>query len=203
VAKHSVPLLVAIDTETTGLGHKDSPPRSDGVVQVGIAWRDTVGELQIWERTCNPGPEFLQGGRAGRALEVSGLTPEAVLAAPSAKLVAAELRAQLGALAATAGAIELRAFNRAFDEPFLTVAPWSLTERWGPCVMIASYERFGGVNPGRIPLWKALQEARVESVHEAHRAGADAAATLLLLEAISPKTLEPVRRLPRSLGEFG
>jgi DNA polymerase III epsilon subunit-like protein len=198
MTKRPAPRVVAIDTETTGLGHKDTPPRTDGVVQVGIAWRDSTGKLQTWERTCNPGPRFLAGGRAGRALEVSGLSPDAVLAAPSAKLVAAELRAHLRTLAPPAAAVELRAFNRAFDEPFLTAAPWSLTEPWGPCVMIASYERFGGLNPGRIPLWKALQEARVESVHEAHRAGADAAAALLVLEALSSMGPTPSPRRPTS-----
>jgi hypothetical protein len=31
--------VVVVDTETTGLGHNARPPRPDGVIQIGYAWR--------------------------------------------------------------------------------------------------------------------------------------------------------------------
>ena len=176
------PLVVAIDTETTGLGHNDSRgPRPDGVVQVGIAWRETRASIGSWSIYCNPGPRFLAGGRASEALAVNGLTLERILQSIPAAGAAEQLRAKLNSLETTGGHVELRAFNAAFDRPFLEVAPWRLSHPWGECLMARAAERFGSFN-GRIPLWRACAAAGIEFDGQAHSADVDARAALRLSE---------------------
>jgi DNA polymerase III epsilon subunit-like protein len=151
------PAYVVIDTETTGLGHLDKPPRPDGIVQVAIAWRDenrtnparaallpvpSAVNVSAWgvssrSWNVNPGTEYLDFDRAAKAFYVNGRTLPQVLASPPARIVAEELRAFLRSL----GSPEIRSYNVAFDEPFLAGEPWSLGRSratWGPCIMRAA-----------------------------------------------------------------
>lgn len=174
--------FVAIDTETTGLGSKDpAGGREDGIVQVGVAWRDESKSLQFWERTCNPGRRFLAGGRANRALEISGLSLQSVEKSEPSQKVAASLRAVLAKIGRHSPDFQLLAFNVEFDREFLQVAPWKIGGPWGPCVMARSAQRFQAPN-GRIPLWKAASLAGVTPPGKLHSAGADASTALLVHE---------------------
>lgn len=178
------PHIVVLDVETTGLGHMDGRP--DGVVQVGYATR-RPGDDQLlsWSRVCNPGATYLEGGRADEALAINGLTVEEVLAAPPAADVAAELRGRLSALAEDVPAFDLRAYNVAFDRPFLEVEPWRLEGPWGPCLMLLAHQR---LNPyGKWPkLDEACRALGVElGAESAHDAGEDAKAALRVYERLA------------------
>lgn len=132
------PKYVIIDTETTGLGHIARPPRPDAIVQVALAWRDPKSDL-IESRSwlCNPGMSFLLNGRAKEALAIQGRTSYDIIQARDVASVADQVRSQLHKL----GRPELRAYNRSFDEAFLSVDPWNLSSKahpWGPCVMLAA-----------------------------------------------------------------
>lgn len=150
-------VVVAIDTETTGRGKGERPPRRDGVVQVGYAWRDASGRVRSWHTNCNPGQEFLDGGRALEALRVNGLTERQILAAEPAARVAVEVAEHLRLIEAESGMnVELRAYNREFDESFLRHEPWGLSARaWGRCIMKAAAVHLDGPY-GK---WPKLQEA--------------------------------------------
>jgi DNA polymerase III epsilon subunit-like protein len=176
--------VVVVDTETTGLGerHPDGP-RPDAVVQVGIAWRSTGGAVKIWERTCNPGAEFLRDGRADVALGVNGLTTSQILTAPSAASIAKELRVELVRIRQAGGRVDLRAFNCEFDRAFLSRKPWSLRTGWGPCLMIEAAKTFG-YESGRVKLGRAAEILGVDVRGRAHSAGTDAATALRVHETI-------------------
>ena len=97
--------IVVIDVETTGLGHKARPPREDGVVSVGLAWRESGsgpsfvgGKLRTWEARCDPGERFHADGRADGAFRINGFGVEEVRSFPPAEKVAQELKAQLDSL---------------------------------------------------------------------------------------------------------
>lgn len=174
--------LVVVDTETTGLGQHDSHgPRPDAIVQVGIAWRHPSRGVQTWERNCNPGSEFLEGGRADVALGISGLTRDQVLAAPSCKRVAGELRVILAQIKRAQGVVQLRAFNVEFDKSFLAVEPWMLRNGWGPCLMVEAAEGFG-FSTGRVGLAKAAATLGIRVDGRPHTAAVDAHTALLVHE---------------------
>lgn len=195
-----VTLVVGIDTETTGLGAKHpAGPRPDGIVQVGISWRDRRRVLRTWQATCNPGSELLADGRADEALRINGLTVEEVLAAPSARRVATDLRSRLAKLKEIGGGVELRAFNAPFDRAFLSVTPWKLSLPWGNCLMVEAVGRFGSPT-GRMPLWRALTEAGIDQGRQAHTAGADARSALLLHEFLHREA--PTGPAPAALSDF-
>jgi DNA polymerase III epsilon subunit-like protein len=186
------PLLIVVDLETTGLGHKNpSGARPDGIVQVGLAWHPYQSEYQTWARYCNPGEEFLAGGRAREALGVNGLDEDQVRGFPSASEVSEELRRKLIQLKGTHGAIHLTAFNVDFDRPFLRLAPWSLDYEWSQCLMIEAAQKLGSPT-GRIPLWRACQETDVR-IEKAHDAESDAKAALLVHEKLLSRGAAPVR----------
>lgn len=188
------PLVVTVDVETTGLDHKaPGGPRPDGVVQVGIAWRNPAGRLQVWERTCNPGEEYLKGGRATEALSVNRLSLQAVRTAQPAAKVAADLRTKLSAIRRDTGQLCFRAFNMAFDRPFLESAPWQLAESWGTCLMVEAARRFGSGND-RIPLWRACQEAGITTPLRMHSAGVDSTLALLLHEFLEGGVSDSLQR---------
>src|SRR3989304_1424353 len=128
-------VVVVVDTETTGLGHADRYQiRRDAVVQGGYSWRNLGGKIESWQKTCNPGAVFLAGGRARRAFEVNGLSERKVLGSPPAKKVAAEVARRFEKISSETGLdLELRAYNRNFDQPFLRPKPWERHRtRWGP-----------------------------------------------------------------------
>lgn len=178
--------VVVVDTETTGLGHNGRPPRPDGIVQIGYAWRNPKGKVVRWQAVCNPGESFLRGGRADEALAVNRLRLTDILAAPSAKRIADEFRERLNAVSETTGApYEIRSFNRSFDEPFLRATPWRIpTERWGPCLMLAAQQHLGHWK------WPKLHEAVnylgiMPPEGRSHTAAVDAHAALLVHERIA------------------
>lgn len=172
---------VAIDTETTGFGHTLKPdPRDDAIIQVGIAWRDDAGELQQWVETCYPHPSMLVDGRAMKALEVNKLTLGEVLAARTDKEVSATLWEKLAKLRP----LKLRAYNMAFDRPFLGLEPWQLVEEWGPCIMLQAQAVLDPT--GRWPkLSAACRALGVSTESEVlHNAGTDARLALLIAEKL-------------------
>jgi DNA polymerase III epsilon subunit-like protein len=182
--------VVVVDTETTGLGHNGRPPRPDGIVQVGYAWRNSKSKIIRWAALCNPGESYLRGGRAAEALRINGIRPSEVLGAPAAKVVAAEFRERLEGIRDSSGReLEVRSFNRRFDEPFLRPAPWRLpSQLWGPCLMLAAQSHLG------MWKWPKLHEALdylgiTPPPGRAHTAAVDAHAALLVHERISGRHL--------------
>ena len=178
--------VVIVDTETTGLGHNARPPRPDGVVQIGYAWRNLKGRVVRWSALCNPGDSFLRGGRAAEALAINRLRLTDILAAPSARIVAAEFREHLEGIRDASGReLEIRSFNRSFDEPFLSVAPWRIPSRlWGPCLMLAAQQHLG------LWKWPKLHEAvnylgLTPPAGRAHTAAVDSHAALLVHERLT------------------
>ncbi|MHB1916977.1 MAG: 3'-5' exonuclease [Thermoplasmata archaeon] len=176
--------LVVVDTETTGLGHTDRPPRRDGVVQVGMAWREK-GKVRTWHETCNPGPHFLRGGRAAKALSINRLTEGQILSSPSATSVAKTFRARLEEVGHEAGVpLELRSYSRRFDEPFLSVAPWNLKQHaWGPCILETAQRHL--THYYRLRLAQAVSMLGLSwPGGPAHNAAVDSPAALLVVEQL-------------------
>lgn len=197
--------VVVLDTETTGLGHIGKPQREDAIIQVGYAYRKADGTVERWAEVCNPGSEYFAGGRADIALRINNITMEQVQAARLDAEVAEELRRRLGDIAIETGEqVDLRAFNRNFDAPFLRKAPWGLVDghlrAWGPCVMLAAQNHLDGPY-GK---WPKLEEAvrRLGIAWPegpAHHAGVDSHAALLVHEAIeaakrTPPPVDPYTR---------
>lgn len=182
--------IVILDTETTGLGHIGKPQRPDAVIQVGYAYRKPDGTVERWAEVCQPDPKFLKDGRADVALRINHITLEQLAAARPDKVVAEELRRRLLDIAVESGrGVDIRAFNRNFDAPFLRAEPWSLIDndsiRWGPCVMLAAQMHLDGPY-GK---WPKLEEAcRRLNIPwpegPAHHAGVDAHAALLVHEEL-------------------
>jgi DNA polymerase III epsilon subunit-like protein len=175
--------VVVVDTETTGFGQTNRPPRLDGIVQVGFAWRNMEGRVIRWQESCNPGESFFVAGRADEAPRVSGLTLPMVRAARSASEVATDFREKLGGIEKESRSpVELRSFNRAFDEPFLAAPPWNIPRAsWGPCVMLAAQEYLC------LERWPGLALAvNLTGIQppegRAHTAAVDAHTALLVLE---------------------
>lgn len=178
---------VIVDTETTGLGHVDTPPRRDGVVQVGLAYRDDDGEVETWSTLCNPGREYLRDGRADKALEVNGLEFGDVLEAPPVQEASRRFWDQIEALESRTGATtEFRSFNLDFDGPFLASEPWAVAaDRWGPCIMKRAAVHLNGP-AGKWPkLEVAVRRMGLEWPEgPAHDAGVDSHAALLVDEVL-------------------
>lgn len=186
IAREPQRQIVVVDTETTGLGHNARPPRPDGVVQVGYAWRTPRGKIVRWDAVCNPGKSYLSGGRADQALWVNKLRLDDILSAPSAKAVAAELRDHLDSIREASGReLEIRSYNRSFDEPFLSARPWSVpSELWGPCLMQAAQDHLG------LSRWPKLHIAMsylgiMPPSGRSHTAAVDAHAALLVHERMT------------------
>lgn len=177
--------VLVVDTETTGLGHHDRPPRADGIVQVGYAWRSAKGKVLRWHATCNPGEAYLRGGRAAEALRINGLRLDEILSAPPVRTIAGEFRERLDEIETqTDRPLEIRSYNRSFDEPFLRAAPWRIpSHRWGPCLMLAAQDHLG------LWRWPKLQDALARlgldpPAGRSHTAEVDAHAALLVHEAV-------------------
>lgn len=138
-----------------------------------------------WAALCNPGESYLSGGRASKAFSINGLRLTDILAAPSARVIASELRERFNGIREESGReIEIRSFNRAFDEPFLRTIPWRiLSGMWGPCLMIAAQNHMG------MWKWPKLHEAVdylgiVPPVGRSHTAAVDSHAGLLVHEKL-------------------
>lgn len=184
---------VAIDTETTGKGHHEKPPRRDAILQVGLAYRNPGGQVVTWFECCNPGPEYLKPGFADEALRVNELTRDQILKSPPPKEVADRLRAKLQEIAKEVGVpLQLLAYNRDFDQPFLTVKPWEVpSDLWGPCVMLSATEYLDGPDARWVGLAKAMQRLRIDWPGRAHNAATDSHAALLVWEEINKSPAGP------------
>lgn len=180
----AAPLVVAVDVETTGLGHHASPPRDDGVVQVGLAHRHLDGDgITSWSMVCNPGDRYVADGRADEALDINGRTVDEVLNAPPATVAADLVRETLTAVEKAHGApVELRAYNVDFDAPFLRAAPWRLpADRFGPCIMKRAAVHLDGPFGKWPKLGGAMRRLGLEWPDGgAHDAGVDAKAALMV-----------------------
>lgn len=179
--------IVVVDTETTGLGHMAKPPRRDGIVQVGLAYRDIDKVVRTWSVYCNPGDSLLRPGWADEALAVNGLTRDRVRASPPVEVAAQQLHGRLAAIRQTSGkSLELRAFNRDFDEPFLAAQPWSISqESWGPCIMRQATVYLEGLGAGWVGLRRATKRLGIVwPAGPPHDAGVDSHAALLVLEEL-------------------
>lgn len=178
-------MLVVLDTETTGFGV--SRGRADGVVQIGLAYRiPGSSHVVTWGMTCNPGAEYLEGGRAREALRISGLDEDAVRASPSASEAASRLGRILASLRSEHAFVRLTAYNIDFDRPFLEASPWNLTGPWGECIMLNAHK---ALNPeGKWPrLTEACGALQIQYPGRAHEARIDAYAALLVHEALEAR----------------
>lgn len=200
--------IVVMDTETTGFGHTDHPPRRDGVVQVGLAYRLAAGDVRIWSEYSNPGEEFLRPGWADEALAVNGLNRDQILASEPAKTVAIHLKRRLDAIRQESGSeLDLRAYNLEFDGPFLTAEPWRVPSGlWGPCIMKEASRHLDGPDAPWVGLKRAISRLGLAWPRgPAHDAGVDSHAALLVLEALvrSPSGMRQVsgsgvRHIPKA-----
>lgn len=177
-----LPLLVVLDTETTGLGHFRQ--RSDGIVQIALAYRaPDTGKLSKWSSTSHPGEQHLANGRAAEALRISGLREEEIRAAPPATEVASRTREHLTRLEADY-AVELTTYNLGFDRPFLEAAPWSLRGPWADCLMLEAHKHLDPT--GKWPkLTEACRRLNIAYPGPTHHAESDAHAALLVHEALT------------------
>ncbi len=176
---------VIVDVETTGLGHKGRPPRPDAVVQVGMAWRAGKGKVKTWSSYCNPGKEFLEGGRAEQALRVNGIREETILNAEPIGKVAGAFWRQVGKIESkTCSSVEFRAYNRSFDEGFLSTTPWEIPpHRWSACIMLDATDCLNRAKWLRLE--EAMQALRIPWPEDrAHDAAVDAHAALLVHEKL-------------------
>ncbi|GEM_PF-4360778 len=177
--------LIVLDVETTGLGHKSYPPRDDAVVQIGMAWRAAEGAVKTWSQYCHPGEQYLHGGRAQAALNINGISADILNTAQPAQSVAEQFWNQVFRIEAQGDLVQFRAYNKAFDAPFLASDPWNVPdERWGDCIMLDAKDHL------QTSRWPKL-DAAVRSMGlewptgKAHDAAVDAHAALLVHEKIN------------------
>jgi DNA polymerase III epsilon subunit-like protein len=128
-------MLAYLDVETTGL---KTP--SARIVEVACVVMGAGGvETASFSTLVNPGAEALLAADPG-AWAVNGLSPEALVDAPSEEQAAHKLEEFLGRFWGS----ELHAFNSEFDAWFLAKEPWNVAPRqWGDCVMLASQKIMG------------------------------------------------------------
>lgn len=177
--------VVAIDIETTGLGHRNYPPREDAVIQVGIAWKEG-NCVKIWSEYCNPGSEFFANGRADAALRINKITLETINNAKPASKVAFELSEKIEEIENSAKEnIVFKAYNRFFDEGFLKQKPWEVPAfKWGECIMKQAASQLTGKD--KLKLETAMQLLEIPwPKGRAHDAATDAHAALLVHEKIN------------------
>jgi|SRR3990167_850930 len=176
--------IVAVDVETTGLGHNGIPPREDVIIEVGAAWR-AGGQMQTWSMLCDPGSKWFENGHADKALRINGLSKESISKAPSSRLVAEVFCEELlGQLSICEHG--LLAYHRAFERGFLSQEPWLLPEEaFGPCLMVAAARKVGYVESAHLALWKACQRLGiVQDSTNTHSAAHDAEVAYLVWEAL-------------------
>ena len=177
-------LHMFVDTETTGLGHRDRPPRTDGIVQIAFAWRDSGRRVKRQSWFCNPGKKMLADNRAAEAFSKSNLKMEDIQSAPPARKVATEVRRFLKETVDSRAIFH--AYHLAFDQPFLEASPWRLKLNWGADVMIMA-SKYLGYSYDRLALEKALTRLGLDRLVKGplHRANSDAYAALLVWEEIN------------------
>ena len=182
---------VVADTETTGLGiNTPGEARPDGVISIGLAWKDKDGALNSASFECDPGPEFYADGRADKAFEVNGYTAEQVHGLPPVTTVVDRVMAYLQRVEKETGEkVSLAAYNSPFDSWFLAQPPWLLTAecgwKWEGDLMIRAAKAAGvpaGVNGQRYTLRAAMEFAGIERFGKAHNAESDAVDALRLAE---------------------
>ncbi len=184
---------VALDTETTGLGPFGNPPRPDGVLEVGVAWRDPyTRDFTTWSSLVRPRAELVANDYAKYALNINGLKLEELEVAPQSGVVAARLARLLGALQAQSPTpLVLVAHNAAFDKHMMAETDenlatavegfeWKCTQVRGRPVAKVS---------GWLSLKKGLEIFKVvppwkDGEMAAHRASGDALAALMLWEKL-------------------
>jgi len=194
--------FIVPDIETTGRRTYNSQ-----IVEVAaVVLDERFAEVERWGTLVNPGPEALALAQP-KAMEVNGLTAEALRDAPSTKDAAAAFQA----LMARHPGATVHAFNNEFDSWFLAREPWNLPlERWGECIMLAAMEvmeeanalglRFNGK-----PKFPNLREAVAFfglSSETTHRAIGDArAAADVMIEILRRRRSRPsdddIMREPR------
>lgn len=180
-------LEVFVDVETTGLVSHRGRDRVNGIVEVGIAWRNG-SEVCTWSELCNPGRQFLPNAiKTIRHMESRGkkyaISPAMIIDAASENDAATRFHDQLESLGDD---IAFRAFNNNFDKGFLTANPWNLGQKnWGQCVMQQSKQHFQ----------RQMSLARVMAAFgidwppgDQHRAEIDAHAALLVADALAIQT---------------
>lgn len=135
--------------------------------------------------TCNPGDDFLAGGRAEEALRITGLEEVRIRQAPPAAEAALRLSRILGNLA-TETTVRITTYNIDFDKAFLEADPWRLPGPWGGCIMRNAHKT---LNPqGKWPrLTEACEMLGIAYPGRAHDARYDAHAALLVHEAIEER----------------
>lgn len=174
-------LFVAVDVETTGLGPWATPPRDDGIIEIGIATQfDGASGTSSVGALCNPGQQFFENGRATPALSVNRITIEQITNARPIDDVALTI-ARLLSTYAELFDVAIVAFNANFDSSFVTRSafrnafvglPWFCAQR-----------RAESVIGTRMSLRRALDWAGIDNLRP-HRAEADAVACLRLWQAL-------------------
>jgi DNA polymerase III epsilon subunit-like protein len=182
---------IFIDTETTGLGHVDNPPRDDAVVEVGVAYR-FHGDVVRWSTFMNPGAAPFADGRADIAMGINKISMEDVLGAPSPHfaygMLARELEWARDACSAPGEPLVLVAYNVGFDRPFVE-KNWPFKawlEKNGVtwlCAMERAKMALGA--SGHLSLKKACAALGVHlDSAAAHRASYDAVLAMRVWEAL-------------------
>ncbi len=186
-------IRVACDCETTGLGVNDpNGTRPDGVIQIGLAWRNKAGDQCSIKFECDPGAEYYEGHRADAAFAVNGYTPEKLKTLPSAAEMVPLVIAKIAEIEEAGGEkVRMAAYNSPFDSWFLAQAPWFLDPKhgiaWEDDLMVRAAKAVGipsGENGSgqRWSLRAAMEFAQIERFGTAHDAECDAIDALHLAE---------------------
>ena len=162
--KLSRPLAV-LDLETTGPN-----VATDRIVDIGIVTRLPDGGLERWSSLVNPGAPIPPS-----ATDVHGITDEMVAAAPTFAEIADEVLSRLDGC-------DIGGFNvRAFDLPLLRAELQRVGVSLPPCHVVDAMTIYHAHE--RRDLSSAVRLYLGHPHHNAHRAEADAFATLQVLEA--------------------
>ncbi len=180
--------LVVMDVETTHY-----KPLLAKVVEVGAVAFDTEGgELSHFSTMCTPGNEYLDS-EALKALEVSGITLNQVLASEPDTVAASKFWKWLDKLSYKGMQYDLAGFNSdGFDAIILGNKPWNISRSlWKYDVMLMAHpimaeagalEYLSGMQRYK---WPSLAQAReffeVEREGQPHRALSDARVTAAIL----------------------
>ena len=183
--------VVAIDLETTGRGKFDpyNDERWDGIIQIGLTWRDWSDKLCTWTTDCNPGEIYFEGSRANEAFSVNRFTKERIRKAPPVEDAIKSLRNKLAEI----GDHCLLAYNLPFELYFLGKVGFKV-DNWMPCLMIQAMHKLNS----RVPLLTSAKAFGISINEEClHDASEDTRLTLILYEKIARG--HPVPEFPSGL----